>query len=123
DIDVLAFIDEYPAAEVALLAQGLQRSVLPDNGIANRAQPSSVLLDAARPNVSIFLAEDEVALWPAGAVEHLAARAARVVITRGARGATIFDRRGQRHIEAVPADPVDSTGAGDVFAAAFILAL
>lgn len=125
DVDVLAFIDEYPGAEVALLAQGLQRAVLPDESrtIAERAQPSSVLLDALRPNVSVFLSRDEVALWPAGTLDYLAARAARVVVTDGARGASIVDRSGTRSMPAAPADAVDTTGAGDVFAAAFILGL
>lgn len=123
DIDVVAFIDEYPDAEVGLLAQGLQRAVLPDNRIAHRAQPSSALLDAARPNVSIFLSEEEIALWAAGALEHLARRCARVVVTRGSSGARIVSRSGTREVAPVHVDPVDATGAGDVFAATFILAL
>lgn len=123
EIDVVAFIDEYPTAEVALLAQGLQRAVLPDGRIAHRAQPSSVLLDAARPNVSVFLSAEEVALWPSGAVEHLAARAARAVVTQGPRGATVIDRHGRRDIPPAPATAIDPTGAGDVFATAFILAV
>ena len=80
-------------------------------------------MDAARPNVSIFLSEDEVRLWPAGTLTHLATRAARVVVTEGARGATVYDRAGSRHIEAAPATVVDPTGAGDTFATAFILGL
>ncbi len=131
EVDVLAFIDDYPAAEVALLAQGLQRAVVPDDRgdtggeglVMHRAQPSSVLLDAARPNVSIFLSQEEVELWPAGALAHLAARAARVVITDGPRGASIIDRAGTRTVAPVPARVVDTTGAGDVFASAFILGL
>lgn len=123
DVDAVAFIDEYPTAEVALVAQGLQRAVLPDHRIAHRAQPSALLLDAARPNVSIFLAEDETRLWPAGALDHLAARSARVVVTQGARGARVITRRGEHHIPPAPARTVDATGAGDVFAAAFILAV
>ena len=123
DVDVTAFIDDYPLAEIGLLAQGLQRAVLPDQRIAHRAQPSSVLVDAARPNVTIFLSEEETRLWPAGAIEHLAARTARVVVTRGAHGARIVSRGGAREIAPAPVDPVDPTGAGDVFAAAFILGL
>jgi len=124
DIEVTEFLDEWPAAEVGLLAQGLQRVQLPEStAVANRAQPSSVLLDAARPNVTIFLSREEVRTWPAGAVTHLAARAARVVVTDGARGAVVHDRRGTHRIDAAPATVVDSTGAGDTFAAAFILGL
>src|SRR5690606_1487357 len=117
--------DDYPGAEVALLAQGLQRAVVPaasgapegeqagdqpgDLGVVmHRAQPSSVLLDAARPNVSIFLSEEEVELWPAGAVAHLAARAARVVVTDGPRGASVIDRAGTRTVAPVAARAVDT---------------
>jgi ribokinase len=123
DVDVVSFIDEYPTAEVGLLAQGLQRAVLPDSRIAHRAQPASALIDSARPNVSIFLSEEEIALWPAGGLEHLVARSARVVVTRGAQGARVITRTGTREIAPLPVDAVDSTGAGDVFATAFILAL
>jgi len=125
DIDVLEFIDAYPAAEVGLLAQGLQRAVLPDGQqtIANRAQPSVVLLDAARPNVTVFLSRQETRLWAVGTIEHLAARCARVVVTDGERGATVYTRTGRSTVPAVPAQPVDTTGAGDVFAAAYILGL
>ncbi|MDA1010434.1 MAG: carbohydrate kinase family protein [Chloroflexi bacterium] len=123
EVDVTAFIDEAPQAEVAVLAQGLQRSVLPDGTIAHRAQPSSILLDAARPQVSIFLSRDEIRLWPAGAIEHLAARSARVVVTEGEAGAVVFTRRGSHRIVPVPARAIDTTGAGDVFATALILAV
>lgn len=124
DIDVLAFVEAYPEAQIGLLGQGLQRAVLPGSDvIAHRAQPSSVLLDAARPNVTIVLSEEEIALWPAGALAHLVEGAARVVITRGARGATVHRREGTRQIAPAPATVVDATGAGDTFAAAFILGL
>jgi len=123
DVDVVAFIDEYPRAEVGLLAQGLQRAVLPDQRIAHRAQPSSALLDAARPSVSIFLSEEEIALWAAGVLDHLVARCARVVVTQGAEGARVLTRAGELIVAPAPTDAVDTTGAGDVFSAAFILAV
>jgi len=123
DIDIGGFIDEYPRAEVGLLAQGLQRAVLPDQRIAHRAQPASALLDAARPNVSIFLSEEEIGLWAAGILHHLVARCARVVVTRGSQGARVLTRAGEQIIAPAPTDAVDTTGAGDVFAAAFILAV
>ena len=72
---------------------------------------------------SIFLSEEETALWAAGALDYLVARCARVVVTRGADGARVLTRSGERVIAAAPADPVDATGAGDVFGAAFILAM
>jgi sugar/nucleoside kinase (ribokinase family) len=49
---------------------------------------------------------------------HIASRVPIVVLTRGARGATLFDRGIAQHVAAVPAFERDPTGAGDVFAAA-----
>lgn len=39
----------------------------------------------------------------------------RIILTRGAHGATIFTREGYHNMPAYPVDVVDSTGAGDAF--------
>ena len=44
-----------------------------------------------------------------------------VAVTRARRGAKVRDRMGWRRIEAFPAREVDPTGAGDIFAAAFLV--
>jgi sugar/nucleoside kinase (ribokinase family) len=44
-----------------------------------------------------------------------------VVLTCGARGFTVFDDDGRHDFAAVPVREVDPTGAGDVFAAAFLV--
>ena len=44
-----------------------------------------------------------------------------VVLTRGDRGADVHDANEWRRIEAFPARALDPTGAGDVFAAAFLI--
>jgi sugar/nucleoside kinase (ribokinase family) len=44
-----------------------------------------------------------------------------VVVTRGWRGVTLFTRQGANDIPGLPRSEVDPTGAGDVFAAAFLL--
>ena len=46
-----------------------------------------------------------------------------VAFTRGYNGADICVRGNWRHIDAFPANVVDPTGAGDVFAAAFLIRL
>jgi sugar/nucleoside kinase (ribokinase family) len=43
-----------------------------------------------------------------------------MVVTDGARGATAYGPTGVVNVSAVPADVVDSTGAGDVFIAGLI---
>lgn len=73
---------------------------------------------------AIFLSEHD-----APDAEALAARwadsCALVVVTRGAAGSTLFTGGGARRIEVAtpPANEVDSTGAGDVFATTFVWAL
>lgn len=76
-------------------------------------EPFREALEAARPEV-VFANEAEAAL--VGDVD-----AATVVVKRGARGCLV--RRGGEVEErtAADADPVDSTGAGDAFAAGFLL--
>ena len=123
DLDVTSFLDRWPGTRVGLLAQGLQRRRLDDGSVRVVGAPSPALLGAARTHVTIFLAQDEVARWSPGAVARLAARAERVVVTDGSAGARVFDASGESRIEALAAQPVDTTGAGDVFAAAFILGL
>src|SRR5262249_18315912 len=46
-----------------------------------------------------------------------------VVVTDGRRGATIYDQGAVRHVGVHPANEVAPTGAGDVFATAFLIAL
>jgi len=46
-----------------------------------------------------------------------------VVLTRAGRGCTVWDASGGHEITALPSTEVDPTGAGDVFAAAFLVAM
>jgi sugar/nucleoside kinase (ribokinase family) len=54
--------------------------------------------------------------------ERYAERAPVVVVTRGERGATLFAASGRMEVPPFPAREIDSTGAGDVFAAAYLVA-
>jgi hypothetical protein len=56
-------------------------------------------------------------------VQQLAHQLAVVVLTRAERGATVWHHAVATDVAALPADAVDPTGAGDVFAAAFFAAL
>ncbi len=46
-----------------------------------------------------------------------------VLLTRGAEGVTILTRNGVTHVDAVPAEVVDTVGAGDTFSAGFLAGL
>jgi ribokinase len=63
---------------------------------------------------TVFANEDEAAL--VGEID-----AATVVVKRGARGCTVRTDGEEREYKAIPAEAVDSTGAGDAFAAGFLL--
>ena len=129
DIDVPAFL-ALGAEETAVIAQGLQRSVGPDGAIVERDAPSEALLDTARPAATLCLSAEETDRWTAhhpGALGDLVARCRRVVRTLGADGAEVRTRDGDAErilrIPALPAEVIDTTGAGDVFATALILAM
>jgi len=73
---------------------------------------------------AVVLSETEEGL----AAEFVASarRTGLVAVTRGARGCTLLDNRGAYEVPALHLPPeaiVDDTGAGDVFAAAFFIAL
>ena len=123
DIDIESFA-ALPASRIVLVAQGLQRHVAGDGAVTLLAEPAAALLAACDERTSVFLSREEVAAWPRGAVEDLSAPCARVVLTRGADGADVY-RAGHEvlHVDAAPATPIDTTGAGDAFAAAFTAAL
>ncbi|MCC6460809.1 MAG: hypothetical protein IT260_10095 [Saprospiraceae bacterium] len=56
-----------------------------------------------------------------GALEALRAQVPLLVLTQSAAGATVFQGATARHFPAYPVQELDATGAGDVFAAAFML--
>jgi sugar/nucleoside kinase (ribokinase family) len=68
----------------------------------------------------VFVSEEDLADHPEQ-VDRWARDVPLVAVTRAGRGARIFDQGDRRKIEGFPADERDPTGAGDVFAAAFLL--
>lgn len=122
-LDAASFV-ALPGSRIALVAQGFQRHVSPAGDVTLLDEPAPGLLVAATERTSVFLSGEEVAAWPGGAIEDLVASCARVVVTRGADGADVH-RAGAEplHVDAARATPVDTTGAGDAFAAAFTAAL
>lgn len=123
DLDAASFL-ELPGSRIAVVAQGFQRRVWPTGDVTLLDAPGTALLAACDERTSVFLAHEEVATWPEEAIEDLVVSCARVVVTRGADGADVY-RAGEEplHVHAAPAAPVDTTGAGDAFAAAFTAAL
>lgn len=74
-----------------------------------------------RADVLVF-SEEDVAQMP-GEIDRLAELAHIMVVTRGRAGATLYLRGETTHYPAFEAAQVEPTGAGDVFAAAFLIRL
>jgi sugar/nucleoside kinase (ribokinase family) len=126
DLDVASF-GSHPARHVALAGQGLQRRVGASGAITLRRSPAPTLLallTALGGRATLVLAEGERAGWGAAGRAALAATGARLLVTQGARGAELHEPgAAPQTVAPCPARERDATGAGDVFAAAFILAL
>ncbi len=141
ELDPAAFAATVRARAVGLCVQGLVRTVRPDGSVAPRrlepatpGDPLSLALSPAargrgkhrRPLLAgvgvAVLGEDELA-GQADLVEALSAAVPVVVVTRGARGCDVVAGGRTRHVGTYPTRELEPTGAGDVFAAALLLAL
>jgi 1D-myo-inositol 3-kinase len=120
EVDVPAFSAAAGARLVGVCVQGLVREVGADGAV----QPRRLALD--RDDLAgirvAFVGEDEARGDP-GLVHRLAAVVPIVAFTHGARGCEVFVRGRPRRVGIHPAREIDPTGAGDVFAAAFLLGL
>ena len=111
----------FPEALLGIGAQGWLRETAPDASV--RAVPpekwdaETVLRYAG----ALFLSDEDIPPQAStAALERWSQMVATVAFTRGYNGADILHRGQWRHIDAFPASAVDPTGAGDVFAAAFL---
>lgn len=108
------------APVVAIELQGLLRSVDGDGRVSAHAEPFPRVRQFARRGAFAFLSEEDTPR-PAQLAARLAELGMAVLLTRGYRGAALFDGKGERHFEALPARAADPTGAGDCFATAFVV--
>jgi 1D-myo-inositol 3-kinase len=129
DPDVLLLapvIDETPAslaqafaaAAVGAMAQGWLRAVEPDGRVAPGAWSAG---SSALAGVhALFLSEHDLPDAEAAARAKLS-QVPLVALTRGWRGLTLMTREATYEIPSLPSAEVDPTGAGDVFAGAFLV--
>ncbi len=111
---------KFPSAAVFATPQGWLRQWDKDGYVTHH--PWYRLLPALAGVRAAVLGWEDIA-WEAQAAQALAEALPILVLTSGASGADLF-RAGKRiHIDAPPAQEVDPTGAGDVFAAAFFIGL
>lgn len=76
---------------------------------------------ARLPELDVVVMSDEDVAGDVDAVDAYRERIRIVVLTHGARGATVYGVGDLLHVPVYPAHEVDPTGAGDVFAAAFLI--
>jgi 1D-myo-inositol 3-kinase len=113
-----SLVGAFAAGCVGAIAQGWLRDFDRDGRVSARdwANPAR---DLAGVHV-LFLSEEDLPGGAARAGEFLA-QVPIVACTRGWQGLTLFTRAGAQEVPAYPRPEVDPTGAGDVFAAAFLV--
>ena len=124
DIDIASFAARDAPDGRAIIAQGLQRRVEPSSAVSMLSHPSPTFLHNSSPDNWVFLSDDETSPWSRTDHDAFVRRPGHLVVTHGADGADIYSGAGAPfHIDASPASPIDTTGAGDVFATVFMLSL
>jgi sugar/nucleoside kinase (ribokinase family) len=119
-----ALAASFPRSLVGAGAQGWLREIGPDS----RVRPvhpadwqAGAILRAAR---ALFLSDEDVPPEDApAALAEWSGMIDIVVFTRGYDGADVCHGGEWRRIAAFPASPIDLTGAGDIFATAFLIRL
>jgi sugar/nucleoside kinase (ribokinase family) len=103
---------------LAAAAQGWTRGLAPDGAVGPAVwTPPEFLLDRLQ---AIFVSTEDVAGQEEGAVEWFQ-RLPIGVLTAGAVGALLYVNGERYEVPPRPTHEVDATGAGDVFAAAFLV--
>lgn len=110
----------FPNALCGAVLQGWMRQWDADGRVSNH--PSLLRRHSFEGIQVVTLSEEELG-GDDETLEYLCRHVPVVVLTRGSRGATVFTQSGAFHAPPRPAQEVDPTGAGDVFASAFLIRL
>jgi sugar/nucleoside kinase (ribokinase family) len=125
------FRGEFPEETLAALRDGRARRLSFDGqGLVRPARAGPLVLEpepelAFLRHVTVLKLSEEEALALVGAVEERALSelgVAEVIVTLGSRGCVVVSGRRLVHVPAEPLTGVDPTGAGDAFAAAYVVA-
>jgi 1D-myo-inositol 3-kinase len=114
----------FPGSLVGAGAQGWLRETDPEANVRpvspQRWNAGTILAHAG----ALFVSDEDVPAEEAeGALTGWCEAVETLAFTRGYNGADVCHRGEWRHIDAFPARAVDPTGAGDIFAAAFLIRL
>jgi sugar/nucleoside kinase (ribokinase family) len=116
----LDWVGMFPGAIVGVTPQGWMRQWDERGQVMARAWAEAPQI---LPNVEVLVYSEEDVACDEVVIRHYAELAKIAVVTRGWRGATVFYNGIARDFPAFRAKEVDPTGAGDVFAAAFLIRL
>ncbi len=108
----------FPKSLVIATPQGWFRSWDETGYVTLGCWPRAELL---LPHLTALILSDEDIRGDPDCIERFATMTRTLVLTHGARGATVYHCGEVRHLPTRPAHEVDPTGAGDVFAAAFVI--
>lgn len=110
----------YPGAKLCVTPQGWMRTIHPDGRVTPKPwEDAEIVLPQAW---AMVISEEDVG-YDEREIERLATMCPVGICTRNYSGATLFYEGKRIHIPAYPSNPVDPTGAGDVFAASFFIRL
>ncbi len=110
----------FPNSLVIATPQGWFRSWDERGHVTLGCWPRAELL---LPYLTALILSDEDVRGDPGCIDRFASMTRTLVVTHGARGATVYHGGEVRHLPTRPAHEIDPTGAGDVFAAAFLVRL
>ncbi len=111
-------LDRFPNALVCLTPQGWMREWHDDGRISYRDWENAEIF-LSRAQIACFSLED--VRYNENIIEKIAASIPVFVVTEAARGARVYWNGDLRHFKAPTVTEVESTGAGDIFAAAFFI--
>jgi sugar/nucleoside kinase (ribokinase family) len=116
----LAWLDHFPGALIGVTPQGWLRQWDVQGRISpiGWAEAAEVL-----PRADVVIISIEDVAHDEALVRHWAAQANLLVVTRGAHGCTIHQRDLVTAVPTHSVEIVDATGAGDIFAASFLVRL
>ena len=109
-------LEAFPQALVGATIQGWLRQWDTQGRVSPRAMDWSALAAAD----VVIMSDADIRGFEA-AIPEIAAAVEVLVMTQGANGAQVFHQNRRYHFPAFPVTEVDATGAGDVFATAFLL--
>jgi 1D-myo-inositol 3-kinase len=108
----------FTAEVVGATAQGWLRS-FDEDGAASVRDWSDCASELAGVHALVFSEQDVPE--PMEQARRFLQHVPMVLVTRGWQGLRVFDRRNEHDVPSLPRTEVDPTGAGDVFATAFLL--